>query len=92
MKSIYDDGYRRVIKRLRRVRLDHGLTQAQLAHRVGWARPTQSKIERCERRLDLRETHMLARALGLKLSDLEPLLEVTAVDERPRRPQRGARS
>jgi len=83
MKSIYDDGYRRVIKRLQRVRLDHGLTQAQLARRVGWARPTQSKIERCERRVDLRETHMLARALGIRLSDLESLLTEGGADEPP---------
>ena len=75
VKSIYDRRYRGVIARLQSVRRDHGLTQAQLAHTVGWARTTLSKVERCDRRLDLLETHMLASALGLRLSDLEPLLE-----------------
>ena len=92
MKSTYDDGYRRVIRQLQRVRLAHGLTQAQVAHRIGMTRTTMSRIETCERRLDLQETHMLAGVLGMKLSDLEPLLEVKAVDDASHGPQRGANS
>ena len=75
MKTIYDDRYRQVIARLQSVRREHGLTQGQLAHSVGWPRQTVSKIEKCDRRLDLLETHTLARALGLRLADLGPLLE-----------------
>jgi transcriptional regulator with XRE-family HTH domain len=75
MKTIYDRRYRRVIDRLRCVRRERGLTQAQLAQLVGWGRTTLSKVEKCDRRIDLLEMHALASALGLRLSDLQPLLD-----------------
>jgi|APSaa5957512622_1039677.scaffolds.fasta_scaffold238919_1 transcriptional regulator with XRE-family HTH domain len=80
-KSIYDQRYRQIIKRLKGERRKHGLTQGQLAARVGWERTQLSKVERCERRLDLLETHMLTSALGLRLTDLESILERESTDD-----------
>ena len=37
-------------------------------------------FETFERRADLLETHLIARACGLRLSDLEPLLEDGGID------------
>lgn len=73
-KTIFDKRYRRVIQQLTIARQKRGLTQQQLGTRIGWPRSTVSKVETLERKLDLLEAHVLANTLGLRLSDLEPLL------------------
>ncbi len=78
MKSIYDERYRRVIGRLRQVRRDQGLRQADVAQTIGVARTFISGIETFERRADLLETHLIAQALGLSLSDLEACLSASS--------------
>ena len=86
MQSIHDDRYRRVIQRLRDARHDCGLTQDQVGHALGWHRTVLSNIETCERRADLLEVHQLCRVYGLRLSDLEPLLEGGGDADGPERP------
>ena len=74
MQTIYDQRYRRVVRRLTGARHDSGLTQAQVAHTLGWRRTMLSNIETCERRADLLETYALCRVYGIQLSELEALL------------------
>lgn len=81
MKSIFDPRYRGAIMRLREARKALGLRQADLAKAVGVGRTTISGIETFERRADILETYLIARALDLHLSDLELLLEEGGEDE-----------
>lgn len=75
MQTIYDERYRRAIKLLVDTRHKRGLTQLQVAQRLGWRRTMLSNIENFERRLDILETYQLAQVLGLKLTDIELLLQ-----------------
>ncbi|MBN1676794.1 MAG: helix-turn-helix transcriptional regulator [Kiritimatiellae bacterium] len=74
MKTIHDRRYTRLITELRQIRRRSGLTQAQVAQKMGWAKSTLSKIETRERRLDLLETYDLCGLYGIRLTDLERLL------------------
>ena len=91
MNSIHDPRYRGTIKRLRRARLERGMTQADAARALGWQRTMLSNIETLERRADLLETHLLCRLYGLRLSDLSAALvegdECVARDQQHRRTQ-----
>lgn len=64
-KSIYDDEYRRLIGMLKAERLAAGLTQQQVADRLGRPQSFVAKVEGCERRLDVVEFVNLCRALGV---------------------------
>ena len=63
-KSIYDDEYRRLIDALRQARANSGLTQQQVADRLGRPQSFVAKIEGFERRLDIVEFIHLCRAIG----------------------------
>ncbi len=81
MKTIYDDRYRMLIKRLRSRRLELGLTQERVARQLKVPRTWPGKIEQCERRLDLLEAWNLCRLYGISLSEIDRIL--SADDERP---------
>ncbi len=55
-------------ERVRESRLAVGLTQAQLAARIGLERSMLAKVERGDRRLDALELYRLADALGLPIA------------------------
>lgn len=64
-KSIYDEEYRRLIGALKAARLDAGLTQQEVADRLGRPQSFVAKVEGCERRLDVVEFMHLCRAIGV---------------------------
>ena len=64
-KSIYDDEYRRLIGLLRSERLAVGLTQQQVADRLGRPQSFVAKVEGFELRLDVVEFLHLCRAMGV---------------------------
>ena len=64
MKSTYSETYQLLIDRLIRARKNCGMTQTDLALRVGKPQSYVSKIEICERRLDVVEFLELAQAIG----------------------------
>lgn len=64
-KSVYAETYRRFIKKLISARTDAGVTQVQLAERIGWQQTDVSKVERGERRLDVVEFLQFAAALEI---------------------------
>lgn len=75
MRTIYDTRYIRVIELLRTKRRRLGQTQAEVASQLGWHRTVLSNIELGQRRMDILETVLLAGVYGLRLADLQPLLE-----------------
>jgi len=54
---------------LRKIRLSKGLTQAQVAERIGEGQSYVSKYENGEQRLDLVELEMICISLDIKLID-----------------------
>ena len=60
---------------LRQIRADAGVTQAELATRLGVPQSVISKFESGERRLDILELRQICRALGLNLTDFVKRLE-----------------
>jgi transcriptional regulator with XRE-family HTH domain len=63
-KTIFSGANAAVVAVVRRARLDAGLTQAQLAERIGRDQSHVSLIEGSQRRLDLVEFHAIAKAVG----------------------------
>jgi transcriptional regulator with XRE-family HTH domain len=62
-------------KQLRRLRAEEGLTQHQLAARLGRQQSYVSKYELGERRLDMLEVREVCRALGATLEQFARKLE-----------------
>lgn len=73
-KSIYSQAYGELMHELRLARRTKGLTQQQLALRLGTTQSVISKCERGERRLDFVETRALCMALGLDFLDFVRLI------------------
>ncbi len=72
MRAANNPHYVEFISYLRRARLSKGWTQLELAQQLGKPQSYISKIETCERRLDLIEAARIALALGLTLDELLP--------------------
>lgn len=68
-KSIHSHLYHQVIGRLRSKREGKGVTQAQLADKLGVNKNFISKIETCDRRLDLIELRQICQVLGISFVD-----------------------
>ncbi len=77
-KTIHSAAHRQLCDALRQLRLDAGLTQAQLAQRLKKPQSYVSKFEAGERRLDLLEVREICRAVEVPFlkfaKDLERLL------------------
>lgn len=69
MKSIHNKAYQQLLSLLRTKRLDRGITQEELASRLGVSQGIVSKIETHERRLDLIELREICLALGISFSE-----------------------
>lgn len=68
-KSIFSEHQEQLQKLLRRIRVDTGLRQVDLARRVGQPQSFVSKYESGERRLDLLELRQICEVLGLTLGE-----------------------
>lgn len=66
-KSIYSAEYQRLCRLLRELRTEAGLTQVQVAARLGVQQSFVSKYESGERRLDVVELRHVAKALGVPI-------------------------
>ena len=66
-KTIYSSAYAVLLRRLRQARKDAGLTQEQLAKRLGQTQSFVSKCERGERRIDVVELRAWCSALRTSL-------------------------
>ena len=68
-KSIYTEQHRELIALLREIRLEAGLRQVELAHRLGQPQSFVSKYESGERRLDLLQLRQICEAVGISLQE-----------------------
>lgn len=66
-KSTFTQEYAEFVRRLREAREKAGLTQEQLAQRLGQGQSFVSKYERGERRLDVVELSAVCQAIGISL-------------------------
>lgn len=62
-KTIFDPKYRAMINSLKTLRVQHGLTQRDLAKRLGVAHCFVGRAETCERRLDIIDLIRILRAM-----------------------------
>lgn len=69
-RGIHDDRYRRLIEALYDARRKAGLSQTELAQRLGKRQQFVSKYESGERRLDVVEFVVIARSLNLDAAGL----------------------
>lgn len=74
-KSIYSAEYQQLCALLRQLRLDAGLTQVQVAERLGVPQSFVSKYESGERRLDFIEVRHVAEAIESTLADIVARLD-----------------
>lgn len=85
-KSIYSMQYRLFLDLLREARESGGLTQADVALKLGVTQSFVSKCERGERRLDIIEVRAWCQALDVSFMELADWLDescVAAGDEAP---------
>lgn len=68
-------GRKRLRQMLRKIRLDAGLRQADLAARLGQPQSFVSKCENGERKLDVIELKEVCECCGITLAQLVELLE-----------------
>lgn len=80
MKSIFSDEYQIFIDFIKLKRTQKGLTQLDLANKLGVTQSFISKCERGERRLDLIETRKIANAIGIQFSALILELESELIE------------
>lgn len=69
-RSIHDSLYRSLVEGLRTARERSGLRQEDIAAAIGMTQSMYSKIERSERRVDLLEFVLIARAMSADPSRL----------------------
>jgi transcriptional regulator with XRE-family HTH domain len=80
MKSTYTDTYRVLIERLIQARRKRGMTQAELALKLGRPQSFISKIENRERRLDVVEFIEIAHLIGEDPHDIIDALGETHLE------------
>jgi len=83
-KSIFTEDYILFLTLLRHVRKEAGLTQEEVARRLGQTQSFVSKCERGERRIDVIELTHFCTALGISFSDFVQQLSA-ALNERKQR-------
>jgi transcriptional regulator with XRE-family HTH domain len=75
VKGIPEKAEEKLQNLIRRIRADAGVTQAELATRLGMPQSVVSKFESGERRLDILELRQVCRALDLSLAEFIRRLE-----------------
>ncbi len=80
-KSIYTDEYAAVLRLLKAARKKSGVTQVDLAERLGQTQSFVSKVERGDRRLDIVQLRSILLEFGVTLQEFVRQLE-TAISER----------
>jgi transcriptional regulator with XRE-family HTH domain len=63
-KTIYEDEYKIFIKRLKKARQEAGLTQVQVAEKLGSSQAYISKVESGQLRVDVLELKRFAKLYG----------------------------
>lgn len=74
-KSIYTREYAAVLELLREAREKSGVTQVELAERLGQTQSFISKVERGDRRLDIIQLRTMLREFNVTLPEFVDRLE-----------------
>jgi transcriptional regulator with XRE-family HTH domain len=74
-KSIYTDEYAAVLRLLKMARKKSGVTQIELAERLGQTQSFVSKVERGDRRLDIVQLRTILLEFGVTLQEFVRQLE-----------------
>lgn len=69
-KSLQTRKHRQLAELLRTIRIESGLTQVDIAERLGETQSAVSKVESGQRRLDLVQLQTYCKAVGISLRDL----------------------
>jgi len=72
VKTVFDPRYIEIVARIRAARKSKGISQFTLGEMLGKPQSFISKIENCERKLDLIEALNICDALDVQLSHLIP--------------------
>lgn len=72
MSSSHDPLYIEFVARLRAARKDAGYSQSDFGEQIGKEQSFVSKVETCERRLDVIEAARWCAVLGIRLEDALP--------------------
>jgi transcriptional regulator with XRE-family HTH domain len=83
-KSIYSHDYRLFLRLLRDARRQAGVTQTELANRLGRTQSFVSKCERGERRIDVVELRKFCNALEVDFPDFAARLHARLKNTRGR--------
>lgn len=75
-KSIYSKEYSLFLEQLRKAREEKGLTQVDVAERLGQTQSFVSKVERGERRLDVVELRAFCSAFGVSFTTFVGQIEI----------------
>lgn len=75
-KTIYTREYSVLLTLLRSMRMESGVTQIELAKKLGITQSTYSKLERGERRLDVIQLRTIAKLIGVSLIEFVEALEL----------------
>lgn len=81
-KSIYTDEYALVLKLLVAARKASGVTQIELADRLGQTQSFVSKIERGDRRLDIVQLRSILLEFGVTLQEFVRQLDAAILERR----------
>ncbi len=74
-KTIFDPKYKAMIESLKSLRNKQGLTQRDLAKKLGVAHCFVGRAETCERRLDIMDLIRILRALGFNNREILKFFE-----------------
>ena len=89
-KSIHSSEYAQFLQVFRDVRTKSGLTQIDLAKKIGESQSFVSKCERGERRIDLAKLHAFCSACGISLNRFVRAFERVIDDASASETRRGA--
>ncbi len=90
-KTIHSSQYATFLDLFREARRRAGLTQVDVAERIGATQSFVSKCERGERRIDVVELRTFCRAFGVPVHDFVAELESTLTGRRHRAKPKGSR-
>ena len=85
LKATFSPEYEAFLSLLKQARLDRGLSQVELAARLGINQSVVSKNERGERRMDVLELRQWCRAVEVPFVDFVAVLEDTLSGRRRKR-------
>ena len=70
MKTIYSKEYKAFLRKLKKARKKTGLTQVEIAKKLGKPQSFISKIESGERRLDVIELKQISKLYKTRINDI----------------------